>query len=74
MLDSGVRRGSDVLKALALGASFVFIGRPFAYAAAIAGDAGVHKAIDLLQQEISRNMAMLGITSLDEISAAFLKS
>ncbi len=42
MMDSGVRRGTDVLKALALGAKFVFIGRPFLYAAAIAGAAGVH--------------------------------
>ncbi len=41
MVDSGFRRGTDVLKALALGARFVFAGRPFAYAAAVAGQAGV---------------------------------
>lgn len=68
MIDSGVRRGSDVLKALALGAKFVFIGRPFAYAAAIAGEAGVGHAIDLLSEEISRNMAMLGIRTLEEMT------
>jgi L-lactate dehydrogenase (cytochrome) len=69
MMDSGVRRGSDVLKTLALGAKMVFAGRPFAYAAAIGGEAGVAHAIDLLQQEVSRNMAMLGISSLRELDA-----
>lgn len=70
MMDSGVRRGSDVLKALALGARFVFVGRPFAYAAAVGGHAGVQHAIGLLGQEVSRNMAMLGINRLDELDAA----
>lgn len=67
MLDGGVRRGSDVLKALALGARFVFVGRPFAYAAAVGGEAGVAHAIALLAHELSRDMAMLGVNSLDEI-------
>lgn len=67
MLDSGVRRGSDVLKALALGAKFVFVGRPFAYAAAVGGQAGVHHAMELLSQEVSRNMALLGVTALDQL-------
>lgn len=66
MLDGGIRRGTDVLKALALGARFVFAGRPFAFAAAVAGAAGVAHAIRLLGTEVSRNMAMLGLTSLDE--------
>jgi L-lactate dehydrogenase (cytochrome) len=70
MMDSGVRRGTDVLKALALGARFVFVGRPFAYAAAIAGEAGAAHAASLLSQEVSRNMAMLGITRLDELNPA----
>ena len=61
MLDGGIRRGSDVLKALAFGARFVFVGRPFLYAAALAGEAGVAHAIGLLQEETNRNMALLGI-------------
>ena len=69
MIDSGIRRGSDVLKALALGAKMVFAGRPFAYAAAVGGEAGVAHAIELLEQEVSRNMAMLGISSLRELDA-----
>ena len=72
MMDGGVRRGTDVLKALALGAKFVFIGRPFLYAAAIAGAAGVHHAVSLLKDEISRDMAMLGISSLAEMKRELL--
>lgn len=68
MLDSGVRRGTDVLKALALGARCVFLGRPFNYAAAVGGPEGVDHAISLLSQEISRNMAMMGVNTLGELS------
>jgi L-lactate dehydrogenase (cytochrome) len=72
MIDSGFRRGTDVLKALALGAKFVFVGRPFNYAASVAGEAGVRKAITLLREEVSRNMAMLGVNSLSELDASYL--
>jgi L-lactate dehydrogenase (cytochrome) len=72
MMDSGIRRGTDVLKALALGAKFVFIGRPFLYAASIAGEAGVHHGASLLREEISRDMAMLGISSLAEMKRELL--
>jgi L-lactate dehydrogenase (cytochrome) len=67
MMDSGIRRGTDVLKALALGAKFVFVGRPINYAAAIAGEAGVRHAISILATEIQRNMGMLGLNALSEI-------
>lgn len=72
MIDSGIRRGSDVLKALALGARFVFIGRPFGFAAAVAGEPGVLKAFELLKAEVSRNMGLLGVTSLDQLDSSFL--
>jgi L-lactate dehydrogenase (cytochrome) len=72
IVDSGIRRGTDVLKALALGAHFVFIGRPFLYAAAIAGESGVRHAIKLLQDEINRDMALLGITTLGEMRRELL--
>ncbi|CAM4044126.1 alpha-hydroxy acid oxidase [Bordetella muralis] len=68
MIDGGVRRGSDVLKALALGAACVFVGRPFNYAAAVAGETGVAHAIALLEQEVSRNMAMLGVCNLADLT------
>lgn len=72
MMDSGVRRGTDVLKALALGAQFVFVGRPMLYAAAIASDAGVAHAIQLLASEIDRDMALLGVESLGDLRPELL--
>jgi len=72
MMDSGVRRGTHVAKALALGAQCVFVGRPFNYAAAVAGPAGVDHAISLLRQEIDRDMGMLGLSSLQQLDASYL--
>jgi len=72
LLDGGIRRGTDVVKALALGAKFVFVGRPFNYAAAIAGEAGVTHAIKLLRDETDRDMALLGATSCAELRSDML--
>ena len=68
LLDGGVRRGTDVLKALALGAKAVLVGRPFSYAASIAGEAGVAHGIELLKDEIDRNLAMLGVNTCAEMT------
>jgi L-lactate dehydrogenase (cytochrome) len=62
-----------VLKALALGAKFVFVGRPFNYAAALGGEAGVRRALRILSAEISTDMAMLGITSLGELGPGHVR-
>ena len=67
LLDGGIRRGTDVLKALALGARFAFLGRPFNFAAAVAGEPGVAHAIKLLHDEIDRNMALLGTSRCSEV-------
>jgi L-lactate dehydrogenase (cytochrome) len=72
MLDSGVRRGTDVLKALALGAKAVFLGRPFLYSAAVAGETGVRHAVSLLSEEIDRDLALLGCPDLAELGPEFL--
>ena len=68
LIDSGFRRGNDVLLALALGAKFVFVGRPFNYAGAVAGQAGVEHAIGILASEIMRNMALIGVQSPTSVS------
>ncbi|CAM3682998.1 L-lactate oxidase [Bordetella sputigena] len=72
MIDGGFRRGSDVLKALALGARMAFVGRPFNYAAAVAGEAGVRHAIALLRAEVDRNMVMLGVDACAGLNAQAL--
>jgi L-lactate dehydrogenase (cytochrome) len=73
MLDSGVRRGTDVIKALALGARCVFVGRPFNYAATVAGQRGVAHAIALIAEEVKRDMGLLGVVDLRELNAEFLQ-
>ncbi len=74
MMDSGIRRGTDVLKALALGARFVFVGRPFGYAAAIGGEKGVHHALDLLGAEVRRNTAMLGMADVNAVGKRSIRA
>jgi len=70
MLDSGIRRGTDAVKALGLGARFVFVGRPFNYAAAIGEEAGVAYALSILKGEIIRTLAQIGVTRVDDIDPA----
>ncbi|HJU11075.1 MAG TPA: alpha-hydroxy acid oxidase, partial [Candidatus Binataceae bacterium] len=72
MLDSGVRRGADILIALALGARFVFVGRATLYGAAAAGIAGVRKAISILRREIDLTMGQIGCASLDQLDSSFV--
>ncbi|HEX3575410.1 MAG TPA: alpha-hydroxy acid oxidase [Rhodopila sp.] len=72
IIDSGIRRGTDVLKAIALGADFVFVGRPMLYAAAIGGVPAVLHAISILKTEIDRDMALMGVNRLSELTPDFL--
>jgi isopentenyl diphosphate isomerase/L-lactate dehydrogenase-like FMN-dependent dehydrogenase len=67
-LDGGVRRGTDVLTALALGARAVFLGRPLLYALACAGEAGVGHALGILRDETERAMALLGTRTPADIT------
>ncbi len=68
LVDSGFRRGSDVVKALALGAKAVLVGRPTLYGTTVGGEAGAARAIKIFRDEIDRTIAYLGYRSLDEIS------
>jgi len=72
MLDSGVRRGADILIALCLGAQFVFFGRPTLYGAVAGGLPGVKKAIDIFRTEIDLVMGQIGCPSLDQLGPDFL--
>jgi len=67
MLDSGVRRGTDVLKALALGATAVGIGRPYIWGLSAFGQAGVERVLSLLQEEMITTMKLIGVTKAREI-------
>lgn len=73
MLDSGIRRGTDVLMALALGAKAVFIGRPYVYGLAAGGAQGVERVISILRDELERAMALTGRRSIAEIDATVLR-
>ncbi len=73
MVDSGFRRGTDIVKALALGADMVFVGRATLYGASAGGEEGVLRAIDLLKSEIDRVMALLGCTTVDAIGSQYLR-
>ncbi|MFI5776099.1 alpha-hydroxy acid oxidase [Nocardia sp. NPDC051570] len=68
LLDGGVRRGTDVVKALALGASAVGIGRPVLWGLACAGEAGVHHVLELLREEFEHALTLCGGTSLRDLT------
>jgi len=72
LIDGGIRRGTDVIKALALGANMVLVGRPFLYAATLGGQPMVERAADILRTEVHRNLGLLGLRDLSEIGPATL--
>src|SRR5437763_12828532 len=73
LLDGGIRRGGDVVKALCLGARAVLIGRAYAYGLGAAGGAGVTRAIDILRADIIRTMKLLGVASVRELDRSFVE-
>jgi isopentenyl diphosphate isomerase/L-lactate dehydrogenase-like FMN-dependent dehydrogenase len=74
IVDGGFIHGSDVVKALALGAKSVLIGRLMVWALAAAGDVGLRRAMDLLHEEILNTMALLGVTSVSELNPDYVRS
>lgn len=74
MIDSGFRRGADVVKALAMGAHAVLLGRATLYGLAAAGETGVDEVLRLIRDEIDRTMAHIGCASVDQVSKDFITS
>jgi L-lactate dehydrogenase (cytochrome) len=72
IVDGGVRRGVDVLKAIALGATACMIGRPYVYGLAAGGQLGVERALQILKAELERNMALMGVTKIADINGGFV--
>jgi L-lactate dehydrogenase (cytochrome) len=72
LLDGGIRRGSDIVKAMALGARAVLVGRAYAYGMAAAGEAGVSHAIEILRADLLRTMKLLGCESVRQLTPQFL--
>ena len=71
-IDGGVRRGTDIIKALCLGAKGVGIGRPFLYAMSAYGQPGVDRAMQLLKDEMEMNMRLIGASSVDQLNPSLL--
>src|SRR4029077_9635501 len=72
LVDGGFRRGTDVFKALALGARAVCIGRPYIWGLAAFGQSGVDKVLDILRRELQIVMRQAGTTSVDKITRAYV--
>jgi isopentenyl diphosphate isomerase/L-lactate dehydrogenase-like FMN-dependent dehydrogenase len=73
LLDGGVRRGGDVIKALATGARAVLVGRPYLYALAAAGEAGVERMLDIFSSEMSRTLSLLGCPGVSDLDRSWLQ-
>jgi L-lactate dehydrogenase (cytochrome) len=72
IFDGGIRRGSDVVKAIGLGAKAVLLGRGYAYGMAAAGDAGIERAIEIFRADIIRTLKLLGCTSISQVDSSYV--
>jgi L-lactate dehydrogenase (cytochrome) len=72
LMDGGVRRGSDVLKAICLGARAVLVGRAYAYGLAAAGEAGVARALEILRADVDRTLRLLGCGSVTDLDRSYV--
>lgn len=72
LMDGGIRRGSDIIKAICLGARAVLVGRAYAYGLAAAGQAGVVRAVEILRSDVERTMRLLGCPSISALDASYV--
>jgi len=73
LMDGGIRRGGDILKALCIGARGVLIGRAYAYGLGAAGEAGVTRALEILRADMERTLALLGCESISELNPSYVE-
>jgi len=73
LIDGGIRRGSDIVKAICMGARAVLIGRAYAYGLAAAGEAGVGRALEILKDDVERTLRLLGCRSTSELDVSFVR-
>jgi L-lactate dehydrogenase (cytochrome) len=73
LMDGGIRRGSDIVKALCLGARAVLVGRAYAYGLAAAGKPGVMRALDILRQDVERTLKLVGCPSVAKLDQSYLE-
>ncbi|MGD1081165.1 MAG: alpha-hydroxy acid oxidase [Candidatus Sulfotelmatobacter sp.] len=74
LMDGGIRRGSDIVKALCLGARAVLIGRAYAYGLAAAGEAGVTRALDILRDDVERTLKLLGCSAVAQLNSSYVSA
>jgi len=72
LMDGGIRRGSDIVKAICLGARAVLVGRAYAYGLAAAGEAGVTRALDILRTDMERILKLLGCAAISQLDRSFV--
>jgi len=73
LMDGGIRRGSDIVKAVCLGARAVLVGHAYAYGLAAAGEAGVARALEILRDDVERTLRLLGCPAVAELNSSYLE-
>jgi len=73
LIDGGIRRGSDIVKAICLGARAVLIGRAYAYGLGATGEAGVTRALEILREDVERTLRLLGCPSVLKLGSGYVE-
>ena len=72
LFDSGIRGGSDIIRALALGANYVMLGRPLMYGIGADGEKGLRRILDIIKDELSTALGLVGLTDISDVSSEII--
>ena len=72
LFDSGIRGGSDIIRALALGANFVMLGRPLMYGIGSDGEKGLRRVLDIIKDELSTALGLVGLTDINDVTSEII--